>query len=312
MAEVNFKYNGTETIIQCKIEDKLNDVCEKFCIKRKNEINEVIFIYGVEILNLDLKLIEVANQIDKQNLKIDVLVYDKNSTIIEENDRTKNSEEIICPTCGAQCLIDYTDYKISLNNCKNNHEEIISIKEFEKTQRIDEDKILCGVCNIYNKKNSQNNQFYRCGTCDKNICLICKENHNKEHILIDYKSRNYICHKHNEKFVSFCDFCKQNLCLQCELEHSNNHKIINYVEIIPNIDVNNIKNKIKELKDIIHRFNNDIDIIMTILQNIKMNLEKYYKINNSIIDGVLLFSIFNFSRGQDNFKLSKILNNYVF
>ena len=36
------------------------------------------------------------------------------------------------------------------------------------------------------------------------------------------------------------------------MEYNNDHKLISYMDIIPNI--NNIKNRIKEIKDIIYRF----------------------------------------------------------
>ena len=269
MAEVIFKYNGIDTLIQCKIEDKFKEITKKFCNKIEIDINDLIFIYEGEILNLELEFKEVANQIDKENKKMNISVYDKDPNIIEE-ERIIKSKDIICPICGLSCLIDFIEYKIILNNCKNKHENIIRINEFDNSQNINENKIICNICNINNKGKSYNNKFYICGICNKNICLICKEKHNKNHILIDYDKRNYICYKHNELFISYCDKCKENLCMQCEIEH--NHKIINYKEIIPNI--NNIKLKIKELKDIIDIFNNNIESIINILINIKINIEK--------------------------------------
>ena len=67
MAEVIFKYNGIDTLIQCKIEDKFKHICEKFCTKNQIDINKELFIYGGGIINLEYKFNEVANQIDKQN-----------------------------------------------------------------------------------------------------------------------------------------------------------------------------------------------------------------------------------------------------
>ena len=32
MAEINFKYFERETLIQCKNEDNLKDICEQYCI----------------------------------------------------------------------------------------------------------------------------------------------------------------------------------------------------------------------------------------------------------------------------------------
>ena len=40
MAEVIFKYNGIDTIIQCTIEDKMKDICKKFTIKVQIDINK--------------------------------------------------------------------------------------------------------------------------------------------------------------------------------------------------------------------------------------------------------------------------------
>ena len=54
MAEVIFNYNGINTIIQCKIEDKMKDICEKLCLKIEIDINKLIFVYGGLLLNLEL------------------------------------------------------------------------------------------------------------------------------------------------------------------------------------------------------------------------------------------------------------------
>ena len=228
MAEVIFKYNGIDTIIQCITGDKLKDICEKFCIKVGIDINKIIFIYGGEILNMNLKYKEIANEIDKKNLKMNILVYDNNSK--NEKERIIKSKDVICPRCGEICIINFKEYKIILEKCKNNHENRIEIKDYENTQNINENRIICGICEKNNKSKSYNNKFYKCGTCNKNICIICKEKHNKEHIIIDYENKNYICNKHNESLVSYCEICKENLCMQCQIEHNKNHKLISYME----------------------------------------------------------------------------------
>ena len=212
---------------------------------------------------------------------MNILVYDINSTIINEKEILIKSKDIICPKCGEIFLINFKDYKIILNNCKNNHENIISLNEYENTQNINENKIICDICNKNNKSKSYNKKFYICCTCNKNICLLCKENHNKQHLIIDYDNKNYICYNHNELFILYCDICKSNLCNKCELKHKN-HKIIYFRDISP--DINDIKNKIKELKDIIDIFNNDIDNIINLLKNIKSNIEQYYIINTHILN----------------------------
>ena len=179
--------------MQCNINDKLKDIFEKYCIKLQKDINKLIFIYAGEILNLDLKFNHISNQIDKQNSKMNILLYDKDSTIIN-NERIIKSKDIICPDCGELCLLNFIDYKIKLNNCKNKHETIISIQEFDNTQNINESKIICDICKNNNKGKTYNNIFYICATCNINICPLCKDKHNKEHILIDYDNKNYLCY----------------------------------------------------------------------------------------------------------------------
>ena len=77
MAEITFVYNGAVTTLQCKINDKLRDICEKFCIKVQTDINKLIFIYGGEILELELAINQIIKQINQDNNKIKILVYDK-------------------------------------------------------------------------------------------------------------------------------------------------------------------------------------------------------------------------------------------
>ena len=282
MAEVNFNYNGTNTLIQCTTNDKLKYICSKYCIKLQIDINKLIFIYGGEVLNIELEFNRVANQVDKQNSKMKVLVYNKISTIIDKRERIIKSKDIICPKCGEICLINFNKYKIELNNCKNKHENIITINDFDNTQNINESKIICDICKNNNKGKTFNNIFYICGICNINICPLCKDKHNKEHILIDYDNKNYLCYKHDEQFVSYCEKCKENLCMQCDMEHDKNHKIILYRDIKP--DINEIKNKMKEFKDIINKFNNNIDEMISLINNIKMNIKKYYILSENILN----------------------------
>ena len=75
MAEMIFSYNGINTLIQCKIEEKLKDICERFCTKIHININELIFIYDGGLLNLDLDFNHAANENNKQNLKMNILEF---------------------------------------------------------------------------------------------------------------------------------------------------------------------------------------------------------------------------------------------
>ena len=46
MAEAIFKYNGMDTTIQCKKEEKMKEICEKFSIKMGVDINFLKFDKG--------------------------------------------------------------------------------------------------------------------------------------------------------------------------------------------------------------------------------------------------------------------------
>ena len=74
MAEVIFKYNGIDTIIQCTIEEKMKYICEKFSIKAQVDIKNILFIYGGAMLDLELKYKEVVDKMDRKNLKMIILV----------------------------------------------------------------------------------------------------------------------------------------------------------------------------------------------------------------------------------------------
>ena len=43
MAQVEFRYNGTNTIIQCEEGQKMTEICKKFLIKSNAKENDIIF-----------------------------------------------------------------------------------------------------------------------------------------------------------------------------------------------------------------------------------------------------------------------------
>ena len=293
MSDVNFINNGIDTLILCSKEETMKEICSKYAIKIQKNLDDLIFLYGGKNLNLELKL----NQISEQN-KINILVYDKHSTVINTNNVFKISKDVICPECGDICLIKFEDYKIKLYGCKNNHKKYILLNDYDNTQKIDESKIICNICKK-TKNESYNNKFFICGTCDIYCCPLCSSIHSKEHKLIDYEKKNYLCIRHNEQFISYCETCKNNLCLQCELEHNNSHKIITYKSIYPNLI--NAKNKIKNMENVINAFNNDINKIIDILMNIKNSINKYNEINNKIFN--------NFEVNKRNYQTLQNINS---
>ena len=157
MVETEFIYTGVKTVIQCKEDDKMKDICQKFQEKAKidNNIN-IFYSYNDQVgFNEELTFGEVANSEDKRRNKMIILVNDlindNNQNEIRNKDIMK-SKNIICPKCKENIKMDIKDYKINLYECKNGHKkENILLNEFEETQNIDLNKIICDICKNNNK-----------------------------------------------------------------------------------------------------------------------------------------------------------------
>ena len=240
----------------------------------------------------------MANKLDKQYGKMNILVYEKGTNISNISDGNVKSKEIICPKCNENCFIKFKDYKIILFGCKNNHNnDYILLNEFEKSQNINELKIICNNCNN-NKFKSYDKKFYKCLTCEKNLCPLCSSQHDQSHDIIDYNQKNYICNIHNDSYISYCEKCKINLCMFCEKNHDNNHKKIEYKNIIES--KNEIKKEINNFKNKIYIFINNIKEIIEKLNNVIKNITIYYKINCDIIN--------NYDIKKKNYEIIKNVN----
>ena len=287
MTLVEFNYYGKKTKIQSTISEKIKNLIHNYSNQINKEKTNLYFSYnGKEInqLNEELTLEEISSSEDINNNKMTIFVFPKelkNKNKEEEHDIIK-SNDIICPKCGESIRIDIIDYKINLSECKNGHKiDNILLNEFENSQKIHKTSIMCDICKKYNKSISDNNIFYKCLTCKKKICLFCKSNHDKLHIIINYHDKNYICAKHNQKYNSYCKNCKNNICKLCEEEHNSHIKII-FEEIM--IDRNELIKTKKELKEHIDLFNNNVKIIIGILNEVIEKMNIYYRINEYIIN----------------------------
>ena len=69
-------------------------------------------------------------------------------------------------------------------------------------------------------------------------------------------------------------------CFSCDEKHRK-HKTINLVDLKPNID--EIKNKLLQLKKEIETFKNEIKVAMTKLNKLEEALDIFYEINNDIL-----------------------------
>ena len=166
---------------------------------------------------------------------------------------------------------------MNLNKCCKEHNfPNILLEEFNDTQKINELTILCHEC----KKNKAiHNLFYKCCNCNFNLCPACKEKHNKDHIILNYELKNYLCNTHGEKYVSYCKKCNQNLCNSCLSNHKD-HTLINFKEVLKN------KSGIRILHDLrakIDFLKNEIKEMINKFNKVFGNLEIFYNISNNII-----------------------------
>ena len=200
MAQVEFQYNGTNTIIQCQENQKMSEICTNFVTKAHINENEINYFYdgkGGAEFNKNLTFNQMANSMDKIRKKMNILVISQDDNINNNNNIIK-SKNIICPECNEDIKIKINNYKINLFECKNNHNiNNISLKEFEDKQKINLINIKCEICKEKNKYNTYNNEFYKCNECNINICPLCKEQHNKNHDIYNIDKIHYICNKHD-------------------------------------------------------------------------------------------------------------------
>ena len=280
--KIYFIYKGIKIIILGSLNEKMKNIINKFIEKAHTKRDSIYFVYSSKIVDEGLSLDQIANKEDKLRKEMAILVYSYS------NDNQKNSiiksKEVICPKCLGNINLIVENYKISLFNCKNNHSiKDLLFKDFLDSQNIDLKKIICNICNNNDKYNSNNNEFYMCLDCCKNLCVLCKEKHNKFHKIINYDKRNFICEIHLESYNSYCKSCKQNLCVRCEKEHEN-HEKINYGSILPDLD--ETQKRIIDLENSIKQLNANIDYIINRFESYKENLNNFLQIYKNIMKNV--------------------------
>ena len=171
------------------------------------------------------------------------------------------------------------------------------MENFKEYQKIDLSKIKCDICKIKNKGNTYNNEFYICLNCRINLCVLCKTNHNKNHNIINYAQKNFICPIHCNSYFKYCDNCKNNICFICHNEHKS-HKLQSFENFISNVD--NKRAELNKLKNEINIFNSHVKKIINGLNQLIENMENYYKIFDNIFN--------NYNIKNNNYQVLKNLS----
>ena len=276
--ELIFNYNEEEIIYQSlDNKEKINEAFHKY--RKNTDINTLTFSYFDKTLDGNSSIEEMINTFNIEKNKIDILVTEKNNF---SNSSFMNSKDIICPKCGERAKFDIIKYMLLLQCLKGHNIGNIFLDKFEKTQKIDNTKIICDECKLNFKANSDKNNFYKCNQCKKNLCEQCNNKHkeeNKEHNIINYENKNYICDIHNEKYNSFCKQCNKNICTNCNNEHKE-HEIIYYENLLPNL--NEVENKNKKLRNDINKLKSIINDMINKLNKVKYTMDYFYNINKKI------------------------------
>jgi hypothetical protein len=235
MLNICFNFESENIVIQANLEDKMIDVINKYITKTSLDIENIYFLYNGFYLEKDLVVNKIISDVNRQEKKMTILVNLFDCEKENKKESVVISKETICPLCKTNIIMKIKDYKILLLECKNKHRHNnLFLEEYEQTQQIDEIQIKCGNCNKNNKYESYNNIFFRCFTCKKNLCPMCRKSHgktNNNHNIINYDHKYYICEKHNKPYISYCYNCLLNTCIMCESEH-NSHSIEHFSKII--------------------------------------------------------------------------------
>ena len=254
----------------------LEYILKKYLAKINKDLDDIYFLYKGSLISQESKLEKL--DIDKYENDINILVNDLDFED-KQIDTMKISVYIICPECLEDCIINFKDYKITLSNCYYKHTySNILINELNDYQKINEAKIICNnnKCNS-NKSEAYNNIFYFCCNCNINLCPNCKSSHNKEHILINYDLKNYICNVHGEKYIFYSKKTDKNLCDYCMPEIDENEECIYLNKILKRkeMDINELRIKIDALKK-------EIDGKELKYNKVLENLEIFYNLANNM------------------------------
>jgi DNA repair exonuclease SbcCD ATPase subunit len=133
-----------------------------------------------------------------------------------------------------------------------------------------------------------------------NLCPLCKSQHNKTHNILNEDKIDYICNKHNEPLINYCNRCKKNICFLCGEEHKE-HEIISLGKMM--VNKNDLNIKLEELKKSLNIFEDNINKIMEILNKVKENIENYYRLEEYIFN--------NYDKNKRNYEILYNINELI-
>ena len=237
---VTFVYNGKSITIQCLTNEKFNKIFEKLYNKRELDSSQKYYFLhnGDKLQNEALENLnfeEIANEDDKNNCTMNILIYDEAKDIydrdkINNNDNNNEYEKNI------KILINNIDkiikgfqeikenvilqYNNIINYKDNTNYEKIHINEYNKYNKIIKDINL--ILNDIDKNNELKNIM--------NIFQTINNNKRKNNIIIgEIEIKNEDLNKNIRIINSYEEFRRNNIFKRCNVDNDsqfNNEKEI--------------------------------------------------------------------------------------
>ena len=263
----------TKICVQCKSNDKMELIINKFCSKFLMQKDNFIFKYKGIIIKNDITFCQLVNKYDKKSTKITIYVTDKK--LVQSNFSSKGTQ---------------------VSNSEENKKECnILNKEPELPKNNNNEKISENISN----KNDNNNNFNE----DKLFLFQLKQDDEKLKFFIELMKKKNICKEHSneqnpaiEPFTSYCKDCRKNLCTLCEREHGG-HNIERFKYL---------KTK-KALNEVLDYKKKDLDNLSILKEVIFEQLNEYmdkfklgYNVNKEIVD--------NYSLDNKSYEILQISN----
>ena len=236
-AKVTFILEGVNLLIQCCVDNKMRDICQKYLTKVNKNFNTLSFLYGGSEVNFNLTFKEQATLFDRKNKKMKILVYEN----INDN--------IICPKCGEIIKVN----KEKIDNIVLSNKEIkdnINGINFQI-----ENMIKTSSMNTMNNqlKNINKILYIINEEINKNIkklkCLLTDNNAINDNIINNHDNNTNNIHNENLKITKLDnnenkeEIKKENLPIKTLLENIQSNNIFN--KVFSNLDV---KVKLKSIK----------------------------------------------------------------
>lgn len=183
--------------------------------------------------------------------------------------------EIRCPNCFSYVSLDQSQEKTKLILlCENCGKTELPLEEYYTLIHKNSVKICTYCCKNFNIKEMVFNSKHKNFLCKK--CFIFLSN--KEEINVDdysyFNQINKNCSKHRDNAnLFFCENCQKHVCIECKQKEHFEHKIINIMEEAKK------KNNIEELKKIIKKEEEEIELEQKYGENVISLLSKLFQRN---------------------------------